>query len=326
MKAAVLEHLKSNPGGYVSGGGIARTLAISRTAVWKHVCALRAEGYRIESRTRRGYRLQEVPDLVVPEAVLAGLTTRFCGRSYHYHPILASTNDRAKEVAWEGAPEGTTVLAEEQSGGRGRLGRSWHSPRGGLWFSVVLRPKMLPARAPEVTFVAAVAGVEVLRSYLGVEVGIKWPNDFMWQGKKLGGILIELSGELDRINHLVVGIGLNVNVDPGDFPTALQGGVISVQEICGRSVSRSELLQQFLAALERWYLVWLAEGFAPVLAAWKRYNACLGCYLRVSTPEGELVGRAVDIDHDGALLLDTGGEIRRIVTGELLMGAGDGNE
>jgi|Deesub1362A_J573_1020465.scaffolds.fasta_scaffold00112_90 BirA family biotin operon repressor/biotin-[acetyl-CoA-carboxylase] ligase len=320
MKAAVLELLKKNPESYVSGSEISRTLDISRTAVWKHIRALREEGYRIESRSRRGYRLRGVPDLLIPEEVRAGLTTRFCGRTYYHYPLLASTNDRAKELAWQGAPEGTTVLAEEQSGGRGRLGRSWHSPRGGLWFSVVLRPALPPVRAPEATFVAAVAGTDVLRTCLETdEIGIKWPNDFVWRGKKLGGILTELSGELDRINHLVVGIGLNVNLDPGAFPAPLSGTVTSVQEIRGRPVSRANYLRRILTALERWYLVWLADGFAPVLAAWKRYNACLDRNLRVSTPEGELAGRAVDVDRDGALLLDLGGEIRRIVTGELFM-------
>ncbi|MEW6457760.1 MAG: biotin--[acetyl-CoA-carboxylase] ligase [Bacillota bacterium] len=316
MKSSVLEYLKTSPS-YVSGAEISRKLAISRTAVWKHIRALRAEGYRIEARSRLGYRLLAVPDLVVPEVVQPGLVTAFCGRNYLYHPTLSSTNDQAKESARRGAPEGTTIVAEEQSGGRGRLGRSWHSPRGGLWFSVVLRPPLPPARAPEAVFVAAVAGVEALAAYPGVQVGLKWPNDFVWRGRKLGGILTEVTGELDRINHLVVGMGLNVNLDLRDFPPELRTGVTSVREITGGDVSRSELLQRLLAALEHWYLVWLKQGFAPVLAAWKRHNACLDRPLRVLTPEGELVGRAVDVDADGALLLATAGGVRRVVTGEL---------
>ncbi len=323
MKSSVLVYLKDNPQAYVSGEEISRKLAISRTAVWKHIRALRAEGYRIEARPRLGYRLLEVPDLVGPAAVQPSLDTRFCGRNYLYYPVLASTNDHAKELARRGAPEGTTILAEEQSGGRGRLGRSWHSPRGGLWFSVVLRPPLPSARAPEAVFVAGVAGVEALISHPGIQVGIKWPNDFVWHGRKLGGILTEVAGELDRINHLVVGMGLNVNLDPRDFPAQLRTGVTSVREIAGENVSRSELLRRLLAALERWYLVWLEQGFAPVLAAWKRHNACLDRRLRVSTPEGELVGRAVDVDRDGALLLATAEGVRRVVTGELYM-EGDG--
>lgn len=334
MRAAVLKHLRNNMGEFVSGGEIARALAISRTAVWKHVCALRDEGYQVESRRRYGYRLiKALPDLLIPEEILAGLTTQFCGRYYHYYPSFISTNDRAKELAQAGAPEGTTVLAEQQSGGRGRLGRNWYSPSGGLWFSVVLRPDLPQIRAPEATFVAAVAGIEALNGESGgrssefgpdqhpvSEIGIKWPNDFVWHGKKLGGILTELSGELDRINYLVMGIGLNVNLAPHDFPTLLRHQVTSLQEILGRPVARGGLLRRFLAALEKWYLVWLEEGFGPVREAWKKGNACLDRPLRVSTPEGELSGRAVDIDRDGALLLETAGDIRRIVTGDLLMG------
>jgi len=320
VKTAVLELLKSHRGDFVSGEQIARDLNISRTAVWKHISALREEGYRIESRSRRGYRLQGVTDLLVPGEVLTGLATRFCGRPYYYYPSLVSTNNTAKELARKGVPEGTTVLAEEQSGGRGRLGRNWYSPRGGLWFSVVLRPPLHPARGSEATFVAAVAGAEALHNYLKTaEIGIKWPNDFLWQGKKLGGILTELTGEMDRISYLIIGIGLNVNLDPHKFPPEINARVTSLRQIVGRDVDRAELLRRLLAALEGWYLVWREDGFAPVRAAWKRYNACLDRTLRVSTPEGELVGQAVDVDLDGALLLETGGRIRRIVTGELFL-------
>jgi len=318
MKSSVLEYLRASPH-YVSGEEISRKLAISRTAIWKHIRALRAEGYRIEARSRLGYRLLAEPGLVVPEAVQTGLETAFCGRNYLYHATLSSTNDHAKEWARRGAPEGTTVVAEEQSGGRGRLGRNWVSPRGGLWFSVVLRPPLPSARAPEAVFVAAVAGVDALAAYPGIQVGLKWPNDFVWRGLKLGGILTEVTGELDRINHLVVGIGLNVNLDQRDFPPELRTRVVSVREITGGDVLRPELLRGLLTAVEHWYLVWLKQGFAPVLAAWKRHNACLERPLRVTTPEGELVGRAVDVDVDGALLLDTTGGIRRVITGELHM-------
>lgn len=332
MKAAVLEHLKKNSGGYVSGEEIAKTLDISRTAVWKYITKLRTDGYRIEARARLGYRLCGVPDLLVPEEVRAGLATRFCGHHYHYYATVGSTNDRARELARGGAPEGTTVLAEVQTGGRGRFRRTWESPPGGLWFSVLFRPALPPARAPEITFVAAVAGAQALNAELGIRqpddegqypIGIKWPNDFVWRGKKLGGILTELSGELDHINHLVVGVGLNINVDVAGFPAILRHKVTALREIAGRPVSRPELLRQFLAVLEHWYLLWQTDGFGPVLAAWKEYNACLNRPLRLATPEGELDGWAVDVDGGGALLLETGGGIRRIVTGEIVTKDGD---
>lgn len=323
MKAAVLQQLKEHRSDYLSGGNIGRRLGISRAAVWKHICTLRDGGYRIEARSGRGYRLRETPDLLLPEEVQPGLTTTVIGRTYRHYHSVSSTNDAARQLAREGAPEGTVVVAEEQTGGRGRLGRGWHSPRGGLWVSVILRPAAPPARAPEVTFVAAVACVEALRRYPGLEIAVKWPNDLLWKGRKLGGILTEMSGEFDRINHIALGIGLNVNLEAADFPAGL-GAVTSLSAITGFSLSRAGLLQELLAVLEHWYNVWLTDGFAPVLAAWKRVHHGPGRPVRVVGIDGVCTGAAVGVDDDGALLVRTAsGRTERILAGDVLFEDGE---
>ncbi|MBO8129298.1 MAG: biotin--[acetyl-CoA-carboxylase] ligase [Peptococcaceae bacterium] len=319
MKSAILRYLKKRPA-WVSGEEICQVFNLSRTAVWKHINALRRDGYTIEARPRKGYRLVSPPDLLLPEEITEGLHTRIIGYPYLYYPVLDSTNNQAKQLAQDGAGEGTVVLAEEQTGGRGRMGRRWHSPRGGLWFSIILRPPFEPARAAGATFVAAVACVKAIRSYMDVGVGIKWPNDLVYRGRKMGGILTELSAEMDRINFLVVGIGLNINNSTDILPPGLRANVITLRQIAGREVSRKEILQAVLQEFEEWYLRWCREGLGPVLETWKFYNTCIGSEIYVKGPGGEWHGRALDVDEEGALLLQTGsGEVKRILSGDVAL-------
>ena len=221
--AAVLQVLRgaADP---ISGEYLAAQLGLSRAAVWKRVHRLKAQGYVIEGSPRRGYRLLAVPDKLLPEEVLQGLKTRRFTGPVHHFETLDSTNDLAKELAARGAPEGTVVVAETQTGGRGRLGREWNSPPGvGLYVSLVLRPMLPPMELPQITLTTAVAVVRAVRRVAGVAPGIKWPNDLLFNGKKLGGILTEMETESDRIRHVVVGLGLNVN-NPGFPPGAGRHG------------------------------------------------------------------------------------------------------
>ena len=214
-------------------------MGLSRAAVWKRVHRLKAQGYVIEGSPRRGYRLLAVPDKLLPEEVLQGLKTRVFTGPVHHFETLDSTNDLAKELAVQGAPEGTVVVAEAQTGGRGRLGREWDSPPGvGLYVSLVLRPMLPPMELPQITLTTAVAVVRAVRRVAGVAPGIKWPNDLLLNGKKLGGILTEMETESDRIRHVVVGLGLNVN-NPG-FPPELAATATSLTLTAGRSVFPGE--------------------------------------------------------------------------------------
>lgn len=319
MKEEILRLLKESRLEYVSGEEICRSLAVTRTAVWKHIQALREDGYGIDARPRAGYMLTVVPDRLFPEEIRDGLSTRFVGRKVFYCDSVSSTNDLAMEMARNGAGEGVLVVAEDQTGGKGRLGRGWYSPKyKGIWFSLLLCPSVNPSEASQVTMMAAVALASAIKSETGVAAGIKWPNDLLVGGKKLCGILTELSAEMDRINHLVVGVGINTNQDQDDFPEAVRDTATSLKVEAGRTVSRVRLLQASLAAFEWWYGEWLTRGFPPVLARWKEMSVSLNCPVRIHNLNKSWDGWAEDVDKDGALLLRLpDGSLQRLVSGEV---------
>ena len=305
----------------ISGEGLAAQLGLTRAAVWKRVNRLKARGYVIEGSPRRGYRLLAVPDKLLPEEVLEGLKTRVFTGPVHHFETLNSTNDLAKELAAQGAPEGTVVVAEAQTGGRGRLGREWNSPPGlGLYVSLVLRPMLPPMELPQITLTTAVAVVRAVRRVAGLAPEIKWPNDLLLNGKKLGGILTEMETESDRIRHVVVGLGLNVN-NPG-FPPELAATATSLTLAAGRALSRVHLLQAWLEEFEALYGRFLNQGFPEILEEWKASAVTLGKTVTVRQGPREISGQALDVAPDGALLLRTAnGEMVRVTSGEITPGS-----
>ncbi len=319
--AAVLQVLRGAPDA-ISGERLAAQLGLSRAAVWKRVHRLKAQGYVIEGSPRRGYRLLAVPDKLLPEEVLQGLQTRVFTGPVHHFETLNSTNDLAKELAVQGAPEGALVVAETQTGGRGRLGREWDSPPGvGLYVSLVLRPMLPPMELPQITLTTAVAVVRAVRRVAGLSPGIKWPNDLLINGKKLGGILTEMETESDRIRHVVVGLGLNVN-NPG-FPPELADTATSLTLALGGACSRVQLLQAWLEEFEALYDRFLNQGFPEILEEWKDYTVTLGRAVTVRQGPREISGQATDVAPDGALLLKTAnGEMVRVTSGEITPGSG----
>jgi BirA family biotin operon repressor/biotin-[acetyl-CoA-carboxylase] ligase len=314
--ATVLQVLRGAPDP-ISGERLAAHLGLSRAAVWKRVQRLKDLGYIIEGSPRRGYRLLAIPDKLLAEEVLQGLTTRVLTGPVHHFENLVSTNNYAKELAAQEAPEGTVVIAETQTGGRGRLGREWNSPPGvGLYISVVLRPLLPPMELPQITLTAAVAVVRAIRRVTGVVPGIKWPNDLLLGGKKLGGILTEMETESDRIRHVVIGLGLNVN--NSDFPPELAGTATSLAQELGGRFSRLDLLRVWLEEFEDLYERFLNQGFPDILEEWKRYTVTLGRAVTVRQGPRGISGQAVDVAPDGALLLQTpGGAIVRVTSGEI---------
>ncbi|MEW6771172.1 MAG: biotin--[acetyl-CoA-carboxylase] ligase [Bacillota bacterium] len=307
--------------GFVSGTEIGLRLGISRGAVWKHVRALREEGFAIFGSPRRGYRLGDVPDTLLPPVVLPFLTGGF-GRPYRYHPVTSSTNDRAKELAQSGAPEGTVVVAEQQTGGRGRRGRSWHSPPGGLWFSLLLRPDVPPAETQTLPLLLSVAVVRGIEEHLGLQPGLKWPNDILLGGRKVGGILTEMSAETEQVHHVVAGIGLNVNIT--SFPPELETTATSLRIQSGGEVSRARLLGVLLAVIEEDYRRWCRAGFAPFHAAYQERCSFLGKEVVVVAAGEVLTGLAAGVDAAGRLLLSVpGGGIKRLSGGEVTVREGD---
>src|SRR5690606_27602910 len=276
MKIQILKAL-SEAEGYVSGEALSRAAGRSRTAVWQWIEELRADGYVIEAAPRRGYRLLARPDRLYPWEVEARLSTRFIGRRIEYRERVDSTNDLAKSLAEEGAPEGLVVVAEEQLKGKGRRGRSWASPFGlGVWVSIVLRPAVPPYEAPRAALIAALAACRAVEETAGVPVQVKWPNDVLVHGKKVAGILVEMEAELEEVRFLVAGVGINANLPAGAFPEDARDQATSLMAATGRKVDRVQLLAALLTHLEAGYLQWMEKGFDPLLDEVRRKMAYLG--------------------------------------------------
>lgn len=318
MRTEILRLLRQTTNGYLSGEEISKRLNVSRTAIWKHIQALREEGYSIDSHPRRGYCLVTSPDLLLPNEICPRLNTNYIGNTIHYFSTIASTNIEAKRLANEGCPEGTIVLSEEQTAGRGRLSRAWFSPyTKGIWFSVILRPTFPPYEAPKCTLLAAVAIARAIRRVSGVECGIKWPNDILFAGKKLVGILTEMSAEMDSINYVVIGMGINVNTSIDEFPEELRPIASSLSAILGHDISRVELLAEILHEIETQYTIAIEQGFAPILAEWRTLSVTLGQVVDVFGINRDFSGTALDIDEDGALLVKTEAGVEKVVAGDV---------
>ena len=316
MRSQILELLRSEHGGCISGAEIASRLGVSRTAVWKHINELKNAGYEIESKVHSGYCLKECPDRMLPELISHDLATRFLGHSVISYEDIPSTNNEAKVLAAQGADEGTVVVSEAQSSGKGRLEREFFCPAGGLWFSVILRPDFLPSEAPKCTLLAAIAVAKAMRD-LGLDAGIKWPNDIYCRGKKLTGILTEMSAEMDRINYLVVGIGINANIPQESFPEDIRDKASSMSALLGRDIHRISFLQSVLCCMEELYVDVLENGFAGMLDKWRKYSITLGQQINVLGVKETFGGVAEDIDRDGALLVRTEDGIRRVLAGDV---------
>lgn len=317
MRSDVLELLRE-AGGYVSGEKMAEQLGVTRAAVWKKIAALRDAGYDISSAPRSGYILRSAPDRLIEPEIVKGLQTKLVGREIICYDAVDSTNIVLKELARQGAENGTVVVADTQGTGRGRMERAFFSPPGkGIWVSILLHPDFLPQEAPKCTLMAAVAVAQAMEKF-GLRAAIKWPNDILHDGRKLVGILTEMSAEMDRVNYIVIGIGINVNIAEEDFPEELRPIATSLMQMKGEPLSRVAFLQELLRALDVLYADVQRAGFAPVLAAWKKYAVTLGQQVRVLGPGGETFeGTAADIDTEGALLIDTEEGQRRVLAGDV---------
>ncbi|HYR96890.1 MAG TPA: biotin--[acetyl-CoA-carboxylase] ligase [Candidatus Binatus sp.] len=303
--------------GELSGEELARRLGCSRAAVWKRIAALRRQGYRIEGRRAAGYALAAVPDRVGRAELAPHLRGRWC--DVRWLDEVDSTQRVARDLARAGAAEGTAVIAERQTAGRGRLGRQWHSPPGlNLYCSIVLRPPLPPSTVPQIALVTGAAVAAAVAEETGHRPAIKWPNDVLLDGRKVAGILTEMEAEVERVQHVIVGIGVNLNAPLASFPRELRGRVSSLLIVTGTRVDRARFTGRLLAALEARYGRYLSAGFSSVRSEWESYSCLTGTEVRVASPEGELAGRVLGLDDDGALRLDRpGGGIVRIVAGEV---------
>lgn len=292
---------------------------VSRTAVWKHVNELRKIGYEIDSSPRIGYSFIKSPDLVIPAEIALGLNTSIMGRRILYREEVTSTQDEAGEVARRGAEEGVVVISERQTKGRGRKGRLWASPpREGVYFSTILRPNLRPSQIIQIPLIAGVAVCKAIRRVTPLEPRIKWPNDITIGGKKVAGILAEMSCDIDRVDHIVLGIGVNVNTQCSLLPEPTRGIATSLAEKCGEYVSRVRLVQCLLAEFDALYLTFLASGFATLREEWKALDSTVGSWVKVTDGNEEMKGKALDIDGEGFLLVrKENGDVKRIISGDV---------
>ena len=294
-------------------------MKVSRTAVWKRIRHLRSLGYKIEASTRSGYRLIQSPDILAPAEIKPLLKTKWLGKTVHYFRALDSTNSKAYELANQGAEEGEVVIAESQKKGKGRLGRNWFSPPfSNLYLSVILRPKIPPPQAPLITLMAAVATAEAIEKTYGLQPLIKWPNDILLNGRKMAGLLNEIKSETDRIHFVILGIGVNLNIDEKMFPKEIRSVATSMKREMGQGVSRKIFLASLLQELEKWYTVFLRQGEGVILKSWRERAKIKGRQVKMTSFGETITGRAIDVDSDGALIIETKrGERKRVVAGDI---------
>lgn len=316
MKEEVLKYLKEQ-NDYVSGEQISKKLGVTRASIWKIINKLKEEGYMIESSTKKGYKLTQIPNIITKEEVQSIIKTQCLGRNMHYFSEIDSTNEEVKKLARTGEAEGVTVVADKQTAGKGRLGRVWNSPSGNnIFMSVLLRPRIKPEKASQITLIAGLAMCEAIREVTGLEAKIKWPNDIVVNGKKVCGILTEMSAEIDCVNYVVVGIGVNVNQT--EFPEELPYAT-SLKLQGGQEYQRGKIIGVFFDKFEPYYMAYKENTTLELmLPAYKRYCITLDDKVKIIDSVNEYIAEPLDVLADGSLVVRTEvGEEKRIFTGEV---------
>lgn len=316
----ILNLFRTCPDPYISGQKISHLLNISRAAVWKQVKVLRESGFEIEAKHSLGYRLLAAPDLLLAVDIENGLNSRLIGQTVVAFTDTDSTNVQARQLAEAGAIEGTVVVADRQSAGRGRLGRRWESPSGvNLYCSILLHPQIPVQQAPQLTFLSAVAVAETLEKVCHLSVEVKWPNDILVNGAKISGLLNEMNAETDQIHFVILGVGVNLNMLEEQFPEAINYPATSVLLETGKPVDRLMFLRTFLRCLDQYYAEFLEEGFAPIRQRWESYCDMINRQVRVDQGSRSLSGTVIGLDPEGALRLQLdNGKVERILAGDVI--------
>lgn len=314
----ILSLLNESKAPFVSGEELSRTLNISRSAVWKQIKVLRALGFTISAEASRGYRLISSPDRLLASSIAHLLQSRRFGKKILSLQEAVSTNSVAFRMAEEGADEGSVVIAEFQTGGKGRLGRKWASPPGvNLYCSIILRPPIQPVAAPQLTFLSVVAVARAIEKLTALQARIKWPNDILIDGKKVAGLLNEMSAETDKVNFVILGIGVNLNMTPAQFPEELRHPATSLFIESGEMVDRTAFTVVMLQELDSLYTTFLSQGYAPARREWLERSRLEGVLVTVTDNNSVRRGRVTGIDEYGALLLDSG---EQILAGDVAIG------
>ena len=317
MKNKVLEALYEKKGEYVPIDDLASKLEIPVSKVQEHITSLENEGYLIEMSSDKEFKLKEDLTLLLPHKLKDKLNTRYIGKEIHYFREVDSTNEVAKKLAREGAPEGTVIIAESQSRGKGRRGKKWISPLGGAWLSIILRPNTLPINAPQLTFIAGIAAAQTIKDEYGLDAGIKWPNDVLIDNKKVCGVLTEISTEIDTIDYIVTGIGIDANIDVNLLPPELRDTTTSIKSELDHDISRMILVQKFLGNFETMYDEFNKGNFQEILRKWRQLSKTIGRQVEIRKGTEFIRGEAVGVNSKGALILELeDGTLQKIISGE----------
>ncbi|MCL2550191.1 MAG: biotin--[acetyl-CoA-carboxylase] ligase [Methanimicrococcus sp.] len=316
-RSEIINAFKAANGKAVSGEELGKELGISRTMVCKYIKGLKEDGYEISSAPKKGYVLKSVPKLLYPEEILSGLKTTLFGKNIFYYDEAGSSNDIAKKLA-PTAEEGTIVVVEQQTGGRGRLGRQWASPKGGIWFSTILKPRIALSTASRLTLTFGLSVAKTLKEY-GLDARIKWPNDVLFNGKKVSGILTEVEAEIDTVEFVVIGIGINANMSSKDIPDHLRENSTTLRDETGKSIDRVEFLQKLLFEMEQEYIRFSTRPFSEIMDEIIFLSDTIGKQVTVNTPNRIIEGTVVGISKSGALLLKKNdGDIEEIIAGRCM--------
>ena len=316
MKNKIVERLYLEKG-FVSGEEISKEHGLSRTAIWKHIKALREDGYEIESRTKKGYMLISRPDNIDFDQMQKDLQTSIIGKEMFYYESLESTNTRAKEIAFQ-AKEGSLVIAEEQTSGKGRMGRVWSSPKNkGVYMSVILKPNTDPVNVARLTLLGA-AAINLALKDIGIKSEIKWPNDVVINGKKVAGVLTEMHSELGVINYVILGIGINANLNLDQIPEDLKEKATSLKAIKGEKIDRRELFVRLVTRIDELYKEFILTGeIDGTIQICKDNSAVIGKEIHVHQGKEKRQGRAIELNKNGELLVEFETGVENLFSGEI---------
>ncbi|WP_053219423.1 biotin--[acetyl-CoA-carboxylase] ligase [Virgibacillus senegalensis] len=298
----LIELLEGKNQEFFSGQKLSEQLGISRTAVWKHMKELEKEGYQLEAVPRKGYRISGRPEKLSESAIRWGLRTKWAGKNLYHYPVVHSTQIIGHQLAQEGASQGTVVIADEQTAGKGRMGRKWHSAKtDGIWMSMILRPPVVPQHAPQITLLTAVALAETIKSHTNLSPAIKWPNDIFLNHRKTAGILTEMQAEQDEIQYIVLGIGINVNQYLEQLPEEIQQTATSLRQETNKSWVIAPIVQEILATFEKYYEHYLNNGFEAIKQKWESFGYKIGEKVKVAANKQKYEAEILGLADDGAL-------------------------
>jgi BirA family transcriptional regulator, biotin operon repressor / biotin---[acetyl-CoA-carboxylase] ligase len=318
----VLRFLKSHNTEYLSGQDLSDVLKISRVAIWKHIKKIQTLGYTVESKQKEGYKLTKNSNLLLPWEIISELETKVLGQQAYYFESIESTQNQALKMINEIKNEGTIIVAEKQTGGRGRSGRKWISPKGGIWFSIILHPKFDISNTTLFPIASSLALSNAIQKTCNISTELKWPNDLTIKGKKLAGMLVDASFESNKIENLILGVGINFNVNIKEIEKTLKKtpnyyGITSLNEQKNKNTP-IKLIQSFLVELEKVYDELNKNKTKKIIAEWTRKSSTIGKKIEIDTNDGKIKGEAIKIDYDGGLIIKEKGNTKKVIAGDII--------